>query len=191
MKGRFAGVEVLGTEPNYVILIRKTPILQGRSSKPGSNPGNPLILIDGNHATFEDLKNMPVNFIERIDVLKSAGATSIFGMEGFDGVINLITRTGGSAAFKTLVEYSANIRISGYHAARIFYSPIHSADSNSDYKPDLRSTLLWKPDINLKDNNGVIVNYFNGDNSSNVRVIAEGITSAGIPVTGKAEYVVR
>jgi hypothetical protein len=191
IKGRFAGVEVLGTEPDYIILIRKTPILQGRSSKPGSNQGNPLILIDGNHANFEDLKNMPVNFIERIDVLKSAGATSIFGMEGFDGVINLITRTGGSAAFKTLVEYSANIRISGYHTARIFYSPTHSADSNSDYKPDLRSTLLWKPDINLRDNKGVMINYFNGDNSSRVRVIAEGITSAGIPVTGKAEYEVR
>jgi hypothetical protein len=63
--------------------------------------------------------------------------------------------------------------------------------SNSDLNPDLRSTLYWKPDINLEGTNEVILNYYNGDNSSLVRIIAEGITTTGIPVTGKAEYEVK
>jgi hypothetical protein len=37
----------------------------------------------------------------------------------------------------------------------------------------------------------VILKYFNGDNPSLVRLVAEGITTSGIPVTGKAEYEVR
>ena len=112
-------------------------------------------------------------------------------MRASSGVINLITRTGESSEIKTPVEYSTNIRFSGYNAPRIFYSPQHLKDSNSDINPDLRSTIYWKPNINLEGTNEVILNYYNGDNSSLIRIIAEGITASGIPVTGKAEYEVR
>jgi hypothetical protein len=139
--------------------------------------------------TLEDLVTIPVNFIERIDVLKSVGSSVIFGIEGASGVINVITRAGGPGYIP--VNYSKNIRISGYNSPRIFYSPAHLHDSNSDYNPDLRSTLLWKPDINIVGNEKVDLNYYNGDNTSFVRLSAEGITTTGIPVTGKAEYEVR
>lgn len=64
-------------------------------------------------------------------------------------------------------------------------------NSTSEYSPDLRSTLYWKSDITLDGSNKVILNYYNGDNASLIRIIAEGITTTGIPVTGKAEYEVR
>jgi len=112
-------------------------------------------------------------------------------LQGFDGVINLITKAGGAQEAYKPVAYSARCKISGYSASRIFYSPQHLPDSDSDFKPDLRSTLLWNPDINLEGNKEVILNYYNGDNSSLVRITAEGITTTGIPVTGKAEYEVR
>ena len=134
---------------------------------------------------------MPILIIDRIDVLKQVSSTVIFGFEGYNGVINLITKAGGAQEAYKPVDYSVNLKISGYSASRIFYSPQHLPDSNSDYKPDLRSTLLWKPDINLEGTNKVILNYYNGDNSSLVRLNAEGITKTGIPVTGKAEYEVR
>jgi len=153
--------------------------------------GSPLILIDGNQATFGDLVRMPIFIVNRIDVLKSSFATNIYGFLGFYGVINLITKAGGVPDDYKLVEYSAKLKISGYSASRIFYSPQHLADSNSDFNPDLRSTLYWKPEINLERSKEVILNYYNGDNSSLVRLIAEGITTTGIPVTGKAEYEVR
>jgi hypothetical protein len=153
--------------------------------------GSPLILIDGNQATFGDLVRMPIFIVDRIDVLKSSFATNIYGFLGFYGVINLITKAGGVPDDYKLVEYSAKLKISGYSASRIFYSPQHLADSNSDFNPDLRSTLYWKPEINLERSKEVILNYYNGDNSSLVRLIAEGITTTGIPVTGKAEYEVR
>ena len=89
------------------------------------------------------------------------------------------------------VDYSINLGISGYNYSRIFYSPQHLPDSNSDYNPDLRSTLYWKPDINLEGSKEVILNYYNGDNSSVVRITVEGITTTGIPVTGKVEYEIR
>jgi hypothetical protein len=151
----------------------------------------PLILIDGNQATYNDLVIMPIFIVDRIDVLKSWFATNIYGFLAVGGVINVITKAGGVPDVYKPVEYSAKLKISGYNDSRIFYSPKHLPDSNSDLLPDLRSTLYWKPEINLEGTNEVILNYFNGDNSSLVRIIAEGITKDGIPVTGKAEYEVR
>lgn len=189
ISGRIPGVEVLGTYPDFVIRIRGAFSLLGPKGKESGIL--PLILVDGNPVAYEEINRIPVNFIERIDVLKSVGATSVFGMAAYSGVINLITRTGVSSEIKTPVEYSTNIRFSGYNAPRIFYSPQHLQNSNSDINPDLRSTIYWEPNINLEGTNEVILNYYNGDNSSIIRIIAEGITASGIPVTGKAEYEVR
>jgi hypothetical protein len=186
IRGKIPGVEVVGPHSGeYVIYIR------GISSVDSIGITPPLVLIDGNQATFEDLLLMPVSIIDRIDVLKLVSSTVIFGFQGYNGVINLITKAGGVSGVYKPVEYSAKLKISGYNASRIFYSPQHLSDSNSDFKPDLRSTLLWNPDINLEGTNEVILNYYNGDNSSLIRIIAEGITTTGIPVTGKAEYEVR
>jgi hypothetical protein len=184
MRAKFPGVEVLGPkEGKYTIIIRGIQSINGTTQ--------PLVLIDGNPGSFEDLIIMPVTDIDRIDVLKLVSSTVIFGMRGSSGVINLITKAGGVPPAYIPVKYSANIKISGYSASRIFYSPKHLPDSNSDLNPDLRSTLYWKPDINLESTKEVILNYYNGDNSSLIRIIAEGITTTGIPVTGKAEYEVR
>jgi hypothetical protein len=166
LKGKIAGVEVVGFNGNYEILMRGGPrTIMGQTA--------PLILIDGNPSTLDDM----------------ISSTNIFGYMGNAGVINVITKAGGSTYAG--VSHSANLRISGYNVPRIFYSPTHSSDSSSDYNPDLRSTLLWKSDINLIGGKEVIVKFYNGDNPSTVRIIAEGITSTGIPVTGKAEYQVR
>ena len=54
----------------------------------------PLVLIDGVKKSFDDLLTIPVSIIDRIDVLKSAGATGSFGMQGANGVISIITKTG-------------------------------------------------------------------------------------------------
>ena len=121
--------------------------------------------------------------------LASTGGDYLYGFRGSNGVINIITKAGDWAYVP--VSYSHNIRISGYNAARVFYSPQHLNDSNSAFGPDLRSTLLWEPNINLDGNKEVILKYCNGDNSSVIKVIAEGITTSGIPITGKVEYEVR
>lgn len=181
MRGRIPGMEVTGYYPNYRM---KTRDFGSRFAF-----ADPLVLIDGNQASFQDLITMPISFVERIDVLNSIGSSVIFGLRGTNGVINLITRAGGSAYVK--VNYAANIKFKGYDAARIFYSPQHLPESNSAFTPDLRSTLLWEPDINLEGNKDVILNYYNGDNPSVIKIVAEGITSTGIPVTGQAEYEIK
>jgi hypothetical protein len=190
MQGYISILHLLnGKIPGLVVIGDSTIIIRGIGSLTVNIP--PLILIDGNRATFGDLINMPISYLDRIDVLKSTFATNIYGFMGANGVINLITKAGGVPSIYKPPDYSAKLKISGYSALRVFYSPQHLPDGNSDFKPDMRSTLLWKPDIILESNKEVILNYYNGDNLSLIRIIAEGITATGIPVTGKAEYEVR
>jgi TonB-dependent SusC/RagA subfamily outer membrane receptor len=149
------------------------------------------VIIDGLRKDFSDLMTMPLHFIDRIDILKSGGATAMYGFSGANGVISIITRTADRIDPYDLPKYSANFIINGYNEARIFYSPQHTNSSASGNGPDLRTTLFWKPDISLKTNQEFLMKYFNADNSSTICIVVEGITSDGIPVTGNTEYEVR
>ena len=64
MKGKFPGVDVVGPDRdgNYNIYFRGLSTING-------DP-NPLILIDGNQVSFDELRWIPISLIERIDVLK-------------------------------------------------------------------------------------------------------------------------
>lgn len=83
-----------------------------------------------------------------------------------------------------------NTMIHGYNSPRIFYSPIHDPAAPS-MEPDLRTTLFWKPDIELQLNKELRLDYFNAEIPSTVRITVEGLTSTGIPATGTAEYEVK
>jgi len=184
IRGKIPGVDVFGPKyGQYVIFIR------GVTSQNGET--QPLILIDGFPATMRDLERMPVTLVDRIDVLKMVSSTVIYGIQGANGVINIITKAGGGEAKFNSNESSVNHRISGYSMPRIFYSPKHLSDSLSAYKPDFRKTLFWKPNIELEGNSKKEISYYNGDNTSVVRIIVEGITESGNPITGTAEYEVK
>lgn len=89
--GRVSGVEVLRTGDGRVSLR-----IRGASSFMASS--EPLYVIDGVkvHAeTFSDAMGgiNPADVV-RIDVLKDAGATAIYGTEGGNGVVMITTRHG-------------------------------------------------------------------------------------------------
>jgi hypothetical protein len=107
-----------------------------------------------------------------------------------DGVVSIILKD-ESEIERVIPSYTSNMNFTVYDEPRIFYSPKHHTTLQSDYKPDLRITLPWEPNIKVENNNEVVVNYFNADNSSKIKVNVEGITSSGIRVTAKTEYEVK
>lgn len=108
MQGRVAGVQISqgSGEPGGGINVR----IRGTSSVRGNN--NPLFVIDGVPLAGDDVsgngidagfgrssaKN-PLNFmnpndIEKIDILKDASATAIYGARGANGVVLITTKSG-------------------------------------------------------------------------------------------------
>jgi TonB-dependent SusC/RagA subfamily outer membrane receptor len=88
MIGRFAGVDIVNVGGTYSVRIR------GQRSILGNN--DPLIVIDGVPLTdgVNALSTLSPSDIGRIDVLKDAASTAIYGSRGANGVI-LITMQHG------------------------------------------------------------------------------------------------
>jgi hypothetical protein len=150
---------------------------------------NPLTMLNGMEAEYEAFSFMPVSWVERIDVLCPLNGSLQWGGRGEGGVVSILLKSDWSSTI--LTYHSVNKSITGYNEPRIFYSPKHHRSLKDDKKPDLRTTLFWEPNIEMENNKEVLLNYFNSDNPSKVKVIVEGITTGGIPVTGFTEYEVK
>jgi hypothetical protein len=160
----------------------------------------PIFVIDGMKVPYDVFRSFPTNMIDRIDVLNTLASISIFGantewvhqqLEPADGVLSITTRRNGPLNSNAKVYYTAKAKFSGYNEPRIFYSPKHHSTLRADFKPDLRTTLFWEPNIKLENGKDLILNYYNADNSSTIRLFVEGITTTGIPVTGSIKYKVQ
>ena len=160
----------------------------------------PIFVIDGMKVPFEVFRSVPTTMVDRIDILNTQASISVFGantewvhqqLKPADGVISITTRRNGPLNSNAKVYYTAKAKFSGYNEPRIFYSPKHHSTLGADFKPDLRTTLFWEPNVKLENGKDLIMNFYNSDNSSTIRLFVEGITTTGIPITGKAEYEVK
>lgn len=87
----------------------------------GFNPGqNPLFVVDG--IFVNDITFLNPGDIERMDVLKDASATAIYGSRGTNGVVIIKTKKG--SAGKMSLQYDNYVGVKqAYHLPRIFNGP--------------------------------------------------------------------
>lgn len=96
-----AGVTTVGD------LIQELPSIAGQGNNPRVNNGGgdggatislrglgddrTLILLNGRRLVQQDVNSIPLNLIERVEVLKE-GASAVYGSDAIGGVVNFITR---------------------------------------------------------------------------------------------------
>ena len=103
IQGKIAGVNIVGgNKPGDNVTIK----VRGLGS---INNCDPLIVIDG-VPTDLGLNNINPQDIERLDVLKDASATAIYGSRGANGVIMITTRKGTAGDSKISVSLNAAIQ---------------------------------------------------------------------------------
>lgn len=75
-----------GSNPNVVpdLVIRSTTSL-ATNNETGLN--SPLVVIDGVESSLQDLYDLDIHDIERVDILKDASATALYGENAANGVI--------------------------------------------------------------------------------------------------------
>lgn len=90
LTGQVAGLDISTNSgapgSNSLIELRGTNSINGNTE--------PLILLDGTPIDEDDFRALNPNEIERLDVLKDAGATAIYGNRGANGVILITTKRG-------------------------------------------------------------------------------------------------
>ncbi|MBC8052417.1 MAG: TonB-dependent receptor [Sphingobacteriaceae bacterium] len=107
LQGKAAGVNVVNTsgEPGSPLAIR----IRGVGT---INNSNPVYVVDG--YITSNIDYLTASDIERIEVLKDASATAIYGSRGANGVIVVSTKKGKSGPVKLEVESYAGVqRMSG------------------------------------------------------------------------------
>ena len=122
LQGRIAGLDIVSNNGN--LGSGSVMRLRGASSLSTLTDANPLIVVDGNirevnlegfdmaganDEKFAELLNINPEDISSITVLKDAAATAVYGSQGGNGVIELITKRG--ARGKPKVTYQ--LRLTG------------------------------------------------------------------------------
>ncbi|MFN3849414.1 MAG: TonB-dependent receptor plug domain-containing protein [Spirosomataceae bacterium] len=185
IRGRVAGVQVSGDPMNPSIQIR------GISSISLST--EPLFLLDGVPVTKETLLSVNVFDVEKIDVLKSAATTSMYGSQGANGVISVLTKR-GNKNYDWSKDEAMGIKSQpflGYYTAKEFYMPKYDQDLPENVRPDYRSTVFWSPIIKTDKDGKAKVSFFNTDAETTMRVHIEGIAYGGVMGSGKANFSVK
>jgi TonB-linked SusC/RagA family outer membrane protein len=150
--GKIAGVNVVtqsgapGADIN--ITVRGgTSITQGNK---------PLYIVDG-FQLDDGLKNIDMNDIESIDVMKDASATAIYGARGSNGVILITTKSGKSG--KTQVAYNGYVSFEKLASKLELLNPEQYVDYQYEFQ-----ILAGKPDKWAKNFGGNIndPNFYTG-----------------------------
>ena len=112
LTGKVAGLNVSNTasaDPNKESSLQ----IRGATSLTASN--DPLIVIDG--VAGGNIRNLAVQDIESMTVLKDAASAAIYGTRGANGVILITTKKGGGQDGKTQVTYESWFGVNFAHSA--------------------------------------------------------------------------
>ena len=140
--------------------------------------GLALIYIDGIESTVDDLNQIPPKLIESIDVFKEVGA-SIFGVRGANGAISVTTGIASDNS-KNLRSNTITVSPLGYQKPVEFYSPTYDTQESRNFGiPDYRTTIYWKPDLLVLDDDQASFEFYTSDFPTTYSVVIEGITNEG------------
>jgi TonB-linked SusC/RagA family outer membrane protein len=177
IQGQAAGVVVQRTDNKpgsggFNIRIRGASSISNSAtvSGGGANPGqNPLFIVDG--IFVDDISFLNPADISRMDILKDASATAVYGSRGSNGVVIIETKRGKKGDLK--VEYSNYVGFKqAYHLPEQWNGP--------EYVTFLKDVVVGnefiKPagNLNYRASDVVLSNYLDAEEMQNV---ADGIST--------------
>lgn len=173
-------IEKMFTQDMMQILMRQPGVIvTGNTIRIRSNPGDPLLLVDGVEADIEMLRSFPVLDVEEIEIFKDA-TTAIFGSRGGNGVIMITTKSGDIPVVHREKFNLKTYQPLGYQVEKEFYTPAYDTPEKKRSRiPDLRTTVYWNPNVNTAENGETEMNFYAADASTTYSVVIEGMTPGG------------
>lgn len=136
------------------------------------------IMLDGFLISPELMNTIAPETVESVEILRSAEFTSIYGNDGYSGLILINTKKAGfseAGSNQNIVNYTPK----GYYKGREFYTPKYDKAKIKLPAPDLRSTVYWNPNIPTDKDGKATFEYFSTDAKGVFKVVIEGINSNG------------
>lgn len=101
-----------GSDPNTMpdIEIRGKTSVAGLREEYGTDPNQPLFILDGFETTLETVMNLNMNRVASVTILKDAASTAIYGSKAANGVV--VIETKAPARGRLQVSYKGDFSIS-------------------------------------------------------------------------------
>jgi hypothetical protein len=154
--------------------------LIGESENNGNDPDDEVV---------QSIRSIPINDVEKIEVLKSPQNLAVFGVRGANGVIAIYTHKGETDGSRREARGILEDRIMGYTNYKKMFLPNYALQNNPENK-DYRITLFWEPEITIE-NEKVLLSFFTSDQSGLYKIFVEGITDNGNICIGESEFEVN
>lgn len=177
LQGKVPGLRIAPYRDDFGMEQIRLTLRGGRSSFMGDP--TPLILVDGNIWSFENLMGLSASSIDYVEIVSRA--SPIYGGRGVNGIIAIYTKQGADYA-DSKPDYTFH-KIGGYSRALNFTAPDYS-EENQDSNPDFRTTIYWNPYITTGEHKPATVAFYAADVETKYKVIVEGITLDGKPFRG-------
>jgi hypothetical protein len=141
----------------------------------------PLYLIDGQPANGAMIDALLPQEVRRIELLKSATTAGMYGARGAAGVIAIYT-VNGTEEGGTTTPTSVSATVFGFVTPREFYVPRYEPSPTQPIN-DRRDVLFWEP-LGQNDADGRARLVFPlSDTAKRLRLVIQGLTSEGLPMS--------
>lgn len=171
LQGRVAGLQINTT--NSTMSGQPSVLWRGQT---------PQFFLDESPVDVSLLNNMNMSEVAYVKVFRPPFIGGIGGAPG--GAIVVYTKRGGDISSPSSSKGRENPMpykmIIGYTATKDFYMPNYNSLSTRTDGDDLRSTLLWKPDLLFDGKITTIrIPFYNNDITTSYRIILEGMDTDG------------
>jgi hypothetical protein len=170
LQGKVAGLHIKtdSRDPDYFELIWRG--------------GTPTIYINEVPVEHTEIAWLSVSSIAYIKVLPPPFMGTRGGVgDPAHGAIAIYTKRGGDGFEQIEEPKLPSSTIIGYSPIREFSSPDYAAAVSASEEKDLRTTLLWRPNVvKTKEGNKITVSFYNSDLlSKSFRMVIEGMSKDG------------
>ena len=143
--------------------------------------------LDGMPIDEPSLNSIMVEDIEAIEIFLKDELGTVRNVYQNDGVVSIMTKKKEkSQARMSLAEIESllpktnvlDLQPLGFIKERKFYAPKYDAPAKKNTN-DYRTTIFWKPDIEIIGSGNVELEFYNADGNGNYKVIVEGKDAVG------------
>ena len=157
------------------IEIRGKSSVAGLKEEYGSDPNQPLFILDGFETTLETVMNLNMNRVASVTLLKDAASTAIYGSKAANGVIIITTKKGSKE--RTNVTYNGYVAIDNIlkkydvctaddlrQYAKDNNITLKDGGANTDWQDEvLRTGISHNHNVNISGGNGSTSYMISGD----------------------------
>ena len=175
LDGKIAGLRIeMMEEGKMVFMYRLKPV---------------GLYLDGAPVDYDLLSTFSGSTFDKVEFIKEALSA---GVNSSGGLLYFYTKRGQKFENRQKeILGMKSARIIGYSVFRRFYSPVYETRQIVADKKDFRSTIYWNSIVRTDSTGVAQVSFFNSDETGNMQIVVEGITSDGKLCRGTGSFGVK